>query len=398
MWALKFIVKFIIVLIVAGLSAEVYFRYSSPRLKMLAFQNNLLFKVWNREKLSLAMPPFNIVSNRDWDKKDRLEDVYVYSFLPPNGDYEATDFLRVKNIPYKIHINSLGFRGHEISPEKKKNIYRVISLGSYMTFGHGVNDDQTYSAVAESLLNLHSKSTQFEILNGGMETGSFILGLSRLHNESDTLKPDAVIFEYGFMDGSPNGSDDKIADNFLELKGIKKAKTEQIDILQWAERNLYQPMLAGPLRSSLTVAAVFDKLRSLLAGNVNFNFSQMQEALTQTALQLKKRGIKVYLLRDPILLQNLPAEFFQNIAKATGAVVVDGYAAFQENPPTPAEFIAFDNDTFLSEIGLERRSDVCGKLYTNYGPYFQNLFQLSPLGHAVIAKALAAAIEADRKR
>ncbi|MFC1807384.1 SGNH/GDSL hydrolase family protein [Candidatus Omnitrophota bacterium] len=66
--------------------------------------------------------------------------------LKPNfsGDVVRDEF----NI--KFRINSLGFRGEEIGA---KSGYRIVCLGDSMTFGYGVNDDETFTKILGDRLN-----------------------------------------------------------------------------------------------------------------------------------------------------------------------------------------------------------------------------------------------------
>ncbi len=48
-------------------------------------------------------------------------------------------------------INSHGFRDYEFPVEKNKGLYRIIILGDSYTFGWGLNIEDTYPKVLESL-------------------------------------------------------------------------------------------------------------------------------------------------------------------------------------------------------------------------------------------------------
>jgi hypothetical protein len=64
---------------------------------------------------------------------------------------------------HSFNTNSQGFRGtKEYSLKKPDNKYRIIVLGDSVTIGHGVEDDETYSAVLEREL---SKIKPTEVIN-----------------------------------------------------------------------------------------------------------------------------------------------------------------------------------------------------------------------------------------
>lgn len=93
-----------------------------------------------------------------------------------------------------LNINAQGFRGHEISFIKPANSLRIVIVGDSMTFGHGVNDDQTFSAVLEKNLRLRFPTKTIEVINAGFASGfspdSYYLFLKHKLLE---LQPDIVV-------------------------------------------------------------------------------------------------------------------------------------------------------------------------------------------------------------
>src|SRR3989344_4140928 len=65
--------------------------------------------------------------------------------------------------------NSHGFRGKEISIEKPENTVRVLVVGDSISFGHGVNDNETYPYFLEQSLNEYlageEEAPAFEVIN-----------------------------------------------------------------------------------------------------------------------------------------------------------------------------------------------------------------------------------------
>jgi hypothetical protein len=64
--------------------------------------------------------------------------------------------------PYRVTINSRGFRGKEFSDEKKPGVIRVITLGESSTFGLHARDDETYPYDLEHFLNKDCPGRAFE--------------------------------------------------------------------------------------------------------------------------------------------------------------------------------------------------------------------------------------------
>ena len=54
---------------------------------------------------------------------------------------EFTDRVR-RDLPARIRINNLGFRGRDLSERKPPGTFRILCLGDSYTFGDHVDDDQ----------------------------------------------------------------------------------------------------------------------------------------------------------------------------------------------------------------------------------------------------------------
>ncbi|PIR50102.1 hypothetical protein COU79_01320 [Candidatus Peregrinibacteria bacterium CG10_big_fil_rev_8_21_14_0_10_54_7] len=88
-------------------------------------------------------------------------------------DSEKVFDLRSNNDSYyhggHFTTNSRGLRGKEISLEKPENTVRVLVVGDSISFGHGVNDNETYSYFLEQSLNKYLAEQEgapaFEVIN-----------------------------------------------------------------------------------------------------------------------------------------------------------------------------------------------------------------------------------------
>ncbi|MCR4324743.1 MAG: SGNH/GDSL hydrolase family protein [Candidatus Curtissbacteria bacterium] len=99
---------------------------------------------------------------------------------------------------HKVDTNSQGIRGREISLEKPQNTYRILLLGDSMTFGWGVNEEETFAKVLENNLNTWSKEsnldTNFEVINAGFTGGKTLDSYYVFLNEMGLkYKPDLVV-------------------------------------------------------------------------------------------------------------------------------------------------------------------------------------------------------------
>jgi len=89
-----------------------------------------------------------------------------------------------------------GFRGASYTAEKPAGTLRAISIGNSNAFGVGVDDDQTYTVVAERALQ-GRLAEAVQVINAGSTdagTGEFL----RRFDELMSYHPDALVFRYDF--------------------------------------------------------------------------------------------------------------------------------------------------------------------------------------------------------
>lgn len=91
---------------------------------------------------------------------------------------------------YRVHTNSLGFRGPELDPDARE---RVLLLGDSYVFGMGVEDDETFAARLGELLERREPG-RWEVVNAGVNGYGAVqaLGLARRHWER--LRPSIVVY------------------------------------------------------------------------------------------------------------------------------------------------------------------------------------------------------------
>ena len=71
-----------------------------------------------------------------------------------------------------IKINSEGLRDHEYTRERDPQTFRILALGDSFTLGIGVDSEQTYAKVLESMLNRDRPAggpKRFEVVNAGVD-------------------------------------------------------------------------------------------------------------------------------------------------------------------------------------------------------------------------------------
>ncbi len=177
-------------------------------LAMTKFVQKKIDSLWVKplqDRKHIFEPPFDVFVNTGFDDPQRLNYINKYAKYPASSSYVVENFLRLNSKEpiekYQVSINSFGYRGEEFTLKKAENTFRVLVLGSYPAFGHAVNDHETYAfELKKTLTNLKVTSKKIEILNAGKQGSTSIMGYVRLINDYDLLKPDLVIWDFGWIE------------------------------------------------------------------------------------------------------------------------------------------------------------------------------------------------------
>jgi hypothetical protein len=108
----------------------------------------------------------------------------------PNArvDYGEPEFSIV------VEHNAWGFRSPPVTPEKPDGVFRVLSLGDSMTYGIGVQQDETFSAVLQSL------DPRLEVINTGVNGYGTSQELLLLREDGLQFHPDLVLVAFFWND------------------------------------------------------------------------------------------------------------------------------------------------------------------------------------------------------
>lgn len=96
----------------------------------------------------------------------------------------------------RIKINSEGLRDRDYpSPQKDANVFRILALGDSFTLGLGVNSEEAYPKVLESMLNRAplGKFSKFEVINAGVDGYGTEQEAIYLRELLQRYRPDLVI-------------------------------------------------------------------------------------------------------------------------------------------------------------------------------------------------------------
>jgi lysophospholipase L1-like esterase len=101
-----------------------------------------------------------------------------------------------------VKLNSLGFRGPEVS-SKGKNEYRILAIGDSHVYGQGVADNELMTTVLEKKLNQSGTPCSYTVINMGVRAYSTNNELALLRKTGLSLDPDHVIVFFFINDFNP---------------------------------------------------------------------------------------------------------------------------------------------------------------------------------------------------
>lgn len=179
-----------------------------------------------------------------------VPDEYRHHKLVPN----AQAFFDQQDFSYVQRNNSLGLRGREIIQQKPEDTFRVLMLGDSFTMGKGVEDNETFSALAEERLNVWlsdcaSSFNHVEVINGGVDSYSPILSYIYLSRELIRLDPDLVVLNLDNSDLVQEAAYRKVAvrdetGNIVAVPGSEVDKALSERFRDWIQNNLFITRLA----------------------------------------------------------------------------------------------------------------------------------------------------------
>ena len=102
-----------------------------------------------------------------------------------------------------VRTNELGLRTRAVS-EKPPGQFRILSLGESSTFGIGVENEETYSALLEGLLRDGAESPAVRVINAGVPAYSSFQSVQYLKTRGLALKPDMILFYHEVNDFLPS--------------------------------------------------------------------------------------------------------------------------------------------------------------------------------------------------
>jgi hypothetical protein len=97
---------------------------------------------------------------------------------------------RLRALPHRVHVNSLGYRGGEFARTKAAGEIRILMVGDSFTYGEFVNDEETLPARLERELDQWCAGVR--VINAGVG-GTTIDTHARMVERALSLRPDVVV-------------------------------------------------------------------------------------------------------------------------------------------------------------------------------------------------------------
>lgn len=141
-------------------------------------------------RLSRSVPT-NTVRTPDLETLDSIPGLFE-----PGADF--VDRI-LPALPYRVTINSLGFRGDEFPERPRPGSIRILCLGDSYTFGPYVDNEETFPANLDRLLE-ELLGTDVEVINGGANGFTIADEMLFLSTKAIALEPRAVILAFSQND------------------------------------------------------------------------------------------------------------------------------------------------------------------------------------------------------
>lgn len=280
-----------------------------------------------------------------------------------------------------VSTNSLGLRSPEITP-KQPDEFRVLSLGESTTFGAGVKNNQTYSALLEEFLRLADSSHTYRVINAGVSAYSSFQSLKYLELRGFELEPNLVLFYHEINDFLPSS--------------IREIESSHETGLALTDRQLYESKRLAIQRGLLQYSALyrmlsFQRSRTQLANEANL------PAKTQVEHTPIPKSFSAVASIDGIRAVNLPPRVtleerkenlrhLQKMCDDHGVKLVIIHPSYAESIRHECELTVFCKNSGVPVF------EAYGSLHPD-GPTgehrFLDIWHPSPSGHRALAKNLA---------
>lgn len=269
---------------------------------------------------------------------------------------------------HRLTTNSVGFRGgKEYALVKPAGTYRIIVLGDSVTLGHGVGDDETFSALLEQEL---ARAGPTEVLNMGVSGFGTAEELTQLRQVGLAYEPDLVILGY-----FPNDPYNNVVSRlFKVVEGRLVSDQSGFAPALYIRDHLYaipgwsflcqHSHLVNFVRNRAS-GYIVEKLadQNQVAAETSSTLTEREAVLTAALLnelthELAQHGIPLVILNIPLVverevIQNLPVERLRRIS--CSPYVIDVAATIYRDHAL--ETLSYKNDAHPTRLGHKLIAD-----------------------------------------
>lgn len=348
---------------------------ANPQFKNIKASKILWNRLWNVWLIPLhqnrVVPPFRIFANKSFRDEAHLRAIYQTIKAPPNSSWTGYDFFRAPELAklteFSVHTNSLGFRDRERIVKKKPGVYRIMALGTCQTFGHAVNDHETYPYVLEDILRKQGGTRRhYEVWNCGWEGTTAIVGLAFLRNEVLKYKPDMLIVDYGGVDSSVLDDDVVIGSAFLSQR--------------LALGNLFKKSIRWILRTPLGGSYLLNRFFYWIIARSRGKNIHAWELVTEVIMEVAREHKLPVILLDQ-RTSPIPPETYKRLSLlAPNSSFLSIKELFRTHPASADQWDVYRRRyNWGEELGIKDPTAV----------YFANFFYPNPMGQSLLARGLA---------
>jgi lysophospholipase L1-like esterase len=313
--------------------------------------------------------------------------------LQPNVDLPLTDITAPPELRERtrwvFRTNARGFNTPDVPLEKPAGTFRVVAMGDSSTFGWGVESDQTYARVLESLLRARHPGRRLEVINLGICGYSSLQGRILMQLEGTLYRPDVVTISYGANDYSP--ATEPLEATLARQRGftgrlrswLHHSRAYQIYGAWLLSR--VKPAPPGPRPAEGAAAPAPEAGPAIL----NVGPEKSRENLEAMGVLARRSGIDAVFVTNCLVEKMAPS--IEAAAAASGWPLLDSVAAFDRALP---EVLAGRRyaDLMARYRGLYPASYL--ESYPWLAVYLTDLCHPNVIGQRIIAEELVPLIEA----
>jgi hypothetical protein len=252
----------------------------------------------------------------------------------------------------EIQTNRWGFRGRDVSREKPEGVVRIACLGGSTTFSLNASDnDHTWPAQLERVLNERYAPTRFEVLNFGTPGYCSIESFLIFALRGLDFTPDVVLVQDALNDVRAVSRPDVVLDfthyrsPYTRIASSWLGKSAVGRLVIAAAVKSGQPSYSGSYRLSKRGIGVFqDHVESTLllarSRGIEPVIVTMPDGLPEDQEQCRERNAEIVLAR--VLIQSL-----RQLSRRQDFPLVDLAVTFPKDPEL------FADDTHKTDRGLE---------------------------------------------